>query len=301
MAGKATTTTTRRTAALREAADLRLGDHICWTYSSDEEHRTVLTAFVAEALQAGQQIAHFAPRGEELRLVEYLRECGVDAAALIDEGRLVLGSAEKAYYPKGIFDPEESLLGFRAMAEQARVDGYTGLRVAGENGWILADWLHRATWPGYEVRVDRVIAGLPLIGMCSFDLRECGEQIVELMDAVHPVRLGNSSTTSAFHLHSNPDDGLVIRGQLDLATSQTVESLLQSLAGHEVISRIDLSGLSFADVQGMRAIAAGARAIAEKGGMLRLEDPPTAFSKAWRLLRLDEAVPAELVASGSRG
>jgi anti-anti-sigma factor len=299
--GGTATTTTRRTAGLREAADLRLGDHICWTYSSDEERRTVLTAFVAEGLQARQRIAHVAPRGEELRLVEYLRECGVDAAALIDGGRLVLGSAEKAYYPNGAFDPEESLLGFRAMAGQAVADGYTGLRVAGENGWILADWLHRATWPGYEVRVDRIIAGLPLIGMCSFDLRECGEEIVELMDAVHPVRLGNSTATSAFHLHSNHDDGVVIQGQLDLASSETVESLLQTLAGEEAISRIDLSGLSFADVQGMRAIAAGARAIAKEGGVVRLEDPPATFKRAWQLLRLDEAVPAELVASGSRG
>jgi anti-anti-sigma factor len=246
MAGTAATRT-RRTAGLREAADLRLGDHICWTYSSDEERHTVLTAFVTEGLQAGQRIAHVAPRGEELRLVEYLRECGV----------------------------------------------------AGENGWILADWLHRATWPGYEVRVDRIIAGLPLIGMCSFDLRECGEEIVELMDAVHPVRLGNSSVRSAFHLHSNHDDGVVIQGQLDLASSETVESLLQALAGEEAISRIDLSGLSFADVQGMRAIAGGARAIAKEGRVVRLEDPPATFTRAWQLLRLDEAVPAELVASAN--
>lgn len=299
--GGTATTTTRRTAGLREAADLRLGDHICWTYSSDEEHRAVLTAFVAEGLQAGQRIAHVAPRGEELRLIEYLGDCGVDAAALIDGGRLVLGSAEKAYYPNGAFDPEDSLLGFRAMAEQAVADGYTGLRVAGENGWILADWLHRATWPGYEVRVDRIIAGLPLIGMCSFNLRECGEEIIELMDAVHPVRLGNSSVTSAFHLHSNHDDGVVIQGEIDLASSETVQSLLHALGGEEAIRRIDLSGLSFADVQGMRAIAAGARAIAKEGGVIRLEDPPTGFTRAWRLLRLDEAVPAELVPSGSRG
>lgn len=300
MAG-ATTTMSRRTGGLREAADLHLGDHICWTYSSDYEHRTVLTAFVAEGLQARQRVAHVAPRGEERRLVGYLQECGVDAEALIAEGRLILGSAEAGYSPNGAFDPEESLQGFRAMAKQAVAEGYTGLRVAGENGWILADWLHRATWPGYEVRVDRLIAGMPLIGMCSFDLRECGEEIVPLMDAVHPLRLGNSSATSAFHLHSNRDDGVVVQGQLDVATSETVESLLQALAGDELINRIDLSGLSFADVQGMRAIAAGAQVMAEKAGVVRLEDPPAAFTRAWRLLRLDEALPVELVSSGSRG
>jgi anti-anti-sigma regulatory factor len=261
----------------------------------------VLTAFVAEGLRARQRVAHFAPRGEQTRLVDYLQDCGVDANGLIAEGRLILGSAEEGYSPNGTFDPDESLLGFRAMAQQTVADGYTGLRVAGENGWILADWLHRATWPGYEVRVDRMIAGLPLIGMCSFDLRECGEEIIELMDAVHPVRLGNSSATSAFHLHSNYDDGLVIKGEVDVATSETVESLLQALAGDEAIGRVDLSGLSFADVHGMRAIAAGARAMAEKTGVVHLEDPPTAFRRAWRLLRLDQAVPAELVSSGSRG
>ncbi len=280
--------------------DLRLGDHICWTYSSDQEHRTVLTSFVAEGLQEGQRVAYFAPRGEESRLIDYLRDCGVDALGLISEGRLILGSAEQGYCPDGCFDADESLLGFRAMAEQAAADGHTGLRVAGENGWILADWLHRATWPGYEVRVDRMIAGLPLIGMCSFDLRECGDGVVELMDAVHPLRLGNSAATSAFHLHSNRDDGVVVQGEVDMATAETVESLLQAVANDDLIKRIDMSGLSFVDVQGMRAIAAGARAMAEKSGVVRLEDPPAAFTRAWHLLRLDEALPVELVSSGTR-
>lgn len=300
MAGAATTTT-RRSGGLREAVDLRPGDHICWTYSSDDEHRTVLTSFVAEGLQTGERVAYFAPRGEQARLIDYLRDCGVDALGLISEGRLIVGSAEQGYYPNGAFDPDSSLLGFRAMAEQALTDGHAGLRVAGENGWILADWLHRATWPGYEVRVDRMIAGLPLIGMCSFDLRECGEGIVELMDAVHPLRLGKSAAKSAFHLHSDRDDGVVVQGELDLATAETVESLLQALANDDLISRIDLSGLSFVDVQGMRAIAAGVRAMAEKSGVVQLQDPPAAFARAWELLRMDETLPVELVSSASGG
>ena len=291
---------TRRTGGLHEPSHLRPGDHICWTYSSEAEHRRVLTGFVADGLQAGQRVAYVAPRGEETRLIDYLRDCGVNANSLIDEGRLILGSAEEGYCPKGAFDPEESLMGFRAMAEQALADGHTGLRVAGENGWILADWLYRALWPGYEVRVDRMIAGLPLIGMCSFDLRECGNEVMAVMDAVHPLRLGSSAATSTFHLHSAGDDAVVVRGELDVATSELAESLLEAVAGDETVGRIDLSELSFADVRGMRAIAAGARAIAENTGVVRLENPPKAFVKAWDLLRLNDAVPVELASSASQ-
>lgn len=290
----------RRTGGLREPTGLRPGDHVCWTYSSDDEHESVLTAFVADGLREGQRVAYFAPRGLEARLGDYVQGQGMDALSLIDEGQLILGSAEDGYSPNGRFDPDTSLDGFRAMAEQALADGYAGLRVAGENGWIVADWLYHAIWPAYEVRVDRMIAGLPLIGMCSFDMRECGQKIMQLMDAVHPLRLGTSSARSAFHLHSNRNDGVVVGGEVDVATSDTVASLLEALAGDEVINRIDLSDLSFADVQGMRAIATGAKAMAEKAGVVRLDNPPEVFTRAWRLLRLDEAVPAELAMSGTR-
>ena len=260
----------------------------------------MLTAFVADGLEAGERVAYFAPRGQEVRLLEYLQTCGVNADPLVAEGVLILGRAEDAYSATGAFDASASLVGFRAMVEQAIADGYAGLRVAGENGWILSDPSYRALWPAYEVRVDRTIASLPLIGMCSFDLRECGDEIVELMDAVHPLRLGAPAAGSKFHLHTNHEAGVVVQGELDLATAETLASLLQALAEEEVVSRIDLSGLVFADVQGIRAIAGAARAMAEKAGTVRIEDPPKAFSRAWHLLRLDQALPVELASSGQR-
>ena len=290
----------RRAGQVREPGDFHPGDHICWTYASDNEHRRVLTAFVAQGLQAGERVAYFAPRGQDVRLLEYLRACGVNPDPLVVEGVLVLGRAEDAYSASGSFDAGASLAGFRAMAQQAVADRYTGLRVAGENAWILTDPSYRALWPAYEVRVDRTIASLPLIGMCSFDLRECGDEIAQLMDAVHPLRLGAPAAESKFHLHSDHDSGVVVQGELDLATSDTVASLLQALAEEDVVSRIDLSGLEFADVQGMRAIAGAARAMAETAGTLRIEDAPKSFSRAWQLLRLDQALPVELTSSGQR-
>ncbi|HEX8098889.1 MAG TPA: MEDS domain-containing protein, partial [Actinomycetota bacterium] len=269
----------RRAGGLLEPTGLRAGDHICWTYSSDEDHRRVLTAFVAEGLQAGERVAYFAPRGGEHRLIGYLASVGVDVASLITEGRLIVGGAEGSYSPNGTFDADASLRGFRSMAGQAVSDGYTGLRVAGENGWILADPRYHFHWPSYEVRVDRMISELPLIGMCSFDLRECGGEIMTLMDAVHPLQLGVPAGEAMFHLHADRSSGVVLDGELDFANSATVRSLFEALSHDDPVRRIDLSGLSFADVNAMKAIAEGVGAMTAAGETVRVEGAPSWFTR----------------------
>lgn len=41
----------RRVGVLDGASDLQAGDHVCWTYASDAEHRQVLTIYFSEGLR----------------------------------------------------------------------------------------------------------------------------------------------------------------------------------------------------------------------------------------------------------
>jgi anti-anti-sigma regulatory factor len=183
------------------------------------------------------------------------------------------------------------------MVNQTLADGFTGLRVAGENGWILSDPRYRDAWIPYEVRVDRMISGLPLVGMCSFDIRECDDDAMQVMDAVHPVRVGAGSTTSSFHLHSHRDGRIAVQGELDYTMSDTVRSLLAALAEDGAAPEVDLAELTFSDVRGISAIASGVREFAATGSPVRLQGAPSTFRRIWGLLELDRVAPVEFVAS----
>ena len=54
--------------------DLQPGDHLCLVYSTEEEHRDVLTAFVREGLRRGEKVMYFADAHTPALLMDYLRD-----------------------------------------------------------------------------------------------------------------------------------------------------------------------------------------------------------------------------------
>src|SRR2546422_9091313 len=64
---------------VRDGRRLQHGDHICWIYGSDEEHREVLTHFLKEGLEGNERVLYLTRHFTDERVIEYLREAGVAA------------------------------------------------------------------------------------------------------------------------------------------------------------------------------------------------------------------------------
>lgn len=75
----------------------------------------------------------------------------------------------------------------------------------------------------------------------------------------------------------HPDDAagrVRLVGELDVATAGLLEDLVRArVAGGQPDVRLDLSGLRFCDVHGLRALLHGSRRLARAGGRLHLHDP----------------------------
>lgn len=64
---------------------------------------------------------------------------------------------------------------------------------------------------------------------------------------------------------------VVVEGELDLATAPRFESVLGNAASADGATvEVDLSGVSFVDSSGLRAIVATARDLEQRGGRLRI-------------------------------
>src|SRR2546429_9622463 len=61
---------------VRGGRRLRHGDHICWIYGSDEEHREVLTHFLKEGLEGNERVLYLTRHFTDETVMEYLREAG---------------------------------------------------------------------------------------------------------------------------------------------------------------------------------------------------------------------------------
>src|SRR2546422_7244194 len=86
---------------VRDGRRLQHGDHICWIYGSDEEHREVLTHFLKEGLEGNERVLYLTRHFTDETVMEYLREAGVGAEDVLHSRQLAFLNAQTAYLRGG--------------------------------------------------------------------------------------------------------------------------------------------------------------------------------------------------------
>ena len=264
------------------------GDHVCWTYRSDDEHRRVLSEYFSEGASAGDKLVYVASGRQQARLLEHLSDAGERPHVLIRQGQLTLANIYDAYVRHGRFDPSERLQQYEAEVKQALTEGFSGLRVAGEAASVARHPAVNGDWAGFELRADLMAARLPFVGLCGYDLRDCDGIDLEVVKAVHTRGLHDgSSEASMFRLHAASGGVLALEGEVDLTCASTVAELLRSTQADIAQLRVDVSRLAFIDVAGMRELALTAAA-ASAGVVSRICGASPMFRKMWALLEYDK-------------
>lgn len=279
--------------ALGGVTGARPGDHICWAYSTAGEHRRVLTEYLQEGLEAGDQVGYFGWDGSQATVRGYLENRGLDTGRLITGGALVLGDARDAYTPDGTFEADARIAGYRALSEQAVRDGFRSFRVAAEAAWLFEVPGVRQRWPSYELRADLLAAQLGFTAMCCYSTRLVDRASLDITAAMHASTLDVESM-HLFRIHGVPAGGIAIAGEIDASCAEDARELLLSAAPDVATPVVDLSGLRFVDVAGARAIAALVSALAPKGEPVEIAGASAAFRRVWDILRLDTGAPALL-------
>lgn len=239
-----------------DAGGLGSGDHVCWVYEGDDDHRAGITRYFADGVERGERIAYLADHYDEAAIVALLTAGGFAPRRMIKQGSLVILPARSSYPTdeRGEYDLEASVAQFRALADQAVADGYTGLRVAGESDFLLETVAHQPLL-AYELACDLMVRGAPLTAMCLYDARHQPADRLGQVAAVHAAAIVASSIVSdlpPFRVWAVADDTVALSGEIDFATSDAVRGALLGAVGKADV--IDVSGLEFADVSAIRAI-----------------------------------------------
>ncbi len=276
-----------RESVTAQVAELHLGDHVCWTYDDDAEHASVLQAFFAAGLPAGERLLYFGTAAEVHELIDGLRTAQHDPDELIRTERLIVGDAMQAYLPDGTFDAEARTDGFREVAGKAISDGYAGVRVAGENTGIVNHPATVDSWLDYELRIELLTSTEPILGMCCFDRRECHDKALATLDAVHRVPLDPDSESRAlpFRVHGRADGRLALSGEVDALSAAELRKMLDGPAGHLDPMVIDVTGLDFIDSAGIRVLERLSRGRAADRGPLQVENASDFLRSVWTFMR----------------
>jgi hypothetical protein len=237
----------RSSGVLDAPTGLGYHDHACWGYDDREEFVSAARPYLAEGLRLGQRVVYVA-RGStpSLRL---------DLEGIDDLDALVARGAVELHDVSATYDAETGDEQVDAWVEatwQAVADGYTGLRVVADVTDFVIDGDDRLEFVLYEHAVDRLMGeGLPLTGLCAYDLDRLGPAFDELA-CVHPFTHGATCTFGIFAVR---ESGLGLTGEVDtLATRAFVQALDRLLPTCRQPVTIDCSRLRFIDHRSLLAM-----------------------------------------------
>ncbi len=173
--------------ALGSISALRLGDHLCIIYHTDEEHRTILTEYLQEGLDAGERVVYIVDARTAQVIRGYLRDAGVNVAAAEERNQLVFLTHDDAYMRQGVFDPQAMLALLREETKRALEEGFTGLRVTGEMTWALRGRPGSERLIEYETLLNEFFPGSKATGLCQYDARRFSPDILLELLRTHPI------------------------------------------------------------------------------------------------------------------
>jgi anti-anti-sigma factor len=241
-------------------------------------------------VERGRAILADAKRSGELALV-----FGPDASAERDDLAPAAAMALDPYTllpPSARFDAGAMLALLRDRAARARADGYEGLRVVADMDWLMPFEPTTDDIVRFELVLDRLASEVGATIVCAYRASSFDVEAIAGALSVHPVRWGEQATPR-FELVSAGPARWRLSGEVDVAVHSTFATALSS-ALQLGDCLVDVTGLEFIDVAGMRAVAQAAR---EASVSVQLRGASTAMRRHWRLGGLEAAAPqVQLVA-----
>jgi hypothetical protein len=183
------------------AEQLAAGQHVVLFYTTEEQHRSVVTAFLRRGLQRGTRTLYVSRAHEPDTILAYLREDGADVEGALSRRQLQV--VRWGQLPSGDPSAEKAPIAadIATLAEEAVAEGFSGLWLSVEwtgstNGQPNGDWLLQQ-----EARIGECVRQTPTTVLCQFDCRQAAPHALIQALRVHPhVMVGLTAHENSYAL-----------------------------------------------------------------------------------------------------
>ncbi|HYD86908.1 MAG TPA: MEDS domain-containing protein [Vitreimonas sp.] len=162
------------------------GTHACHFYNGRDELLASLVPYIMAGLRARERCIWIAARPLPAReAMQALRTAWHSADDAIQTGALRILDFDR-WYTSSLIGADLADL-WLAEEERALADGYAGLRISGNLSFMTPDG-----WPAfrdYERSVTDRFAGRRIVALCSYVLKDCGDQQMQDVLEAHNCAL----------------------------------------------------------------------------------------------------------------
>lgn len=182
----------------RQLSNLRPGDHLCPIYESEAERWDVAVLLVKQGLERGELCLHVADESTIAAVAAVLARTGIDVEMERARGRLRLVTKREAYLQSGRFAARAMIEFLQRAEEEARRDGFSGLRIIGEMTWALAPDVTCEQLIRFEALLNEYLPGTKTVIACQYHRSHFDPAVLLEVLRTHPVVVLNE------HVCPNP-------------------------------------------------------------------------------------------------
>jgi hypothetical protein len=142
---------------------LKVGEHGCGFYSSEEDRRYQLGPYLRDGLEGNEKVLHFLRAPSPEKILGDFRAANLNAREFLQSGQLEIVPVGKLLGASGTFEPTKVTERILQAADRALEDGYSRLRIAGEMTWALGSQIDFAALIEYE----KTLTALAVRGKCT--------------------------------------------------------------------------------------------------------------------------------------
>ena len=187
------------TYSLRAMTDLGQGDHLCYLYESQDEHRALLVHYLRLGLERSEKVLYIVDARTAVTVLDYLRDDGLDVELLLASGQLSVLTANDTYLRTGVFDPEGMIALLRSETERALSEGYTALRVTDEMTWALRGLPGSDRLIEYEAKLNVFFPDSKCLAICQYDRRRFPPGVLLDVLITHPLAVVGTAVYGNFY------------------------------------------------------------------------------------------------------
>lgn len=165
--------------------DLKAGDHICLIYDCDDEWRGAVVPFIVDGLRRGERCLYIcSERTPDMVREELGREVPVDEFE--DDGSLRIMDDAEAWI-ECIKYPERMVALLESEKRRAVSEGFSGLRVTIEMGWLMKNISVTEDILRYGTAIEVFIKESGALAMCQYNRMLFSPEIMRGVLLTHPI------------------------------------------------------------------------------------------------------------------
>jgi anti-anti-sigma regulatory factor len=256
--------------------ELGPGDHACLTFTDADERLDIVAAFVRDGLAASQRVLCYVESANPLAFTADLADRGLSVGSSIDVGQLVVAGSGEHFLAGGAFAADQMIDLLAGQLQEARRDGYSGLRLTADMCWALRPAAGVEQLIAYESRLSDLLADAGALAVCQYDRQRFDTVTLASVTATH----GRAVAALTYHddaivriCRQYAPPGIRVAGEIDFRYSEPLARALVEAVALDQTVHVNLRQLRFVDGAAAATIVQAAASLGN-GRQMLITCPP---------------------------